>query len=157
MKKAALAVLTLVILMSVVAIVPVVMANTLRGNQIICMNDYGVPGPHPDHSTETTYWKGTITGDLTGTSYYWESPDNYVIGNVMHFFEDFYIDLGDGWISGYDVGVWNFATFKFRASGWVTDASPNYEYLIGCKFHEEGVTSVPTPPITGIGTFFLGP
>jgi hypothetical protein len=37
----------------------------------------------------------------------------------------------------------DFATFKFRATGWVTDASANYAYLLGCKFHEEGVTTSP--------------
>jgi hypothetical protein len=101
---------------------------------------------------------GDITGGITGTCYFWETERNYIVGSVMHFFEDFYIDLGDGWVSGYDNGIWNFATFKYRAHGWITDASENYAHMIGCKFYEEGVTSNPDVlPIIGPGTCFFGP
>ena len=76
----------------------------------------------------------------------------------MHFSEDFYIDFGDGWVSRYDNGLWNFATFKFRSTGRITDASANYAYMIGCKFHEEGVTTSPDVlPIIVTGTCFIGP
>ncbi len=49
--------------------------------------------------------------------------------------------------------VWNFATFKFRANGWVTKASPQWAGLVGAKFHEMGTTSDPAFwPVTGFGT-----
>jgi hypothetical protein len=151
--------LGLVLLVILAVLTPAVTATTQKCDQTITINDYGAPGPHPDHS-ETIYWMGVISGDLSGTIYFWElMPDPYLVGNVMHFLEDFYIDFGDGWVSGYDKGVWNFATFKYRATGWVTDASANYEDLIGCKFHEEGVTNhgPESLPITGTGTCFIGP
>ena len=162
MRKIALMALAFAMFMLMATFAPAVSAKTLKCDQTIYFNVYGVSGPHPDHLGETAYWKGTISGAITGVSYYWETAKNYVVGKVEHFFEDFYIDLGDGWISGYDSGVWNFATFKFRATGWVTGASANYEYLIGCKFHEEGITTDPGPdfanlPIIGTGTCFIGP
>jgi len=145
-------------------LVPVqtVSAKTLKFDAVITFDDWGTPGPlHPE---STMYWKGSISGGVSGTCYFWETEKNYVVGKVEHFFEDFYIDLGDGWISGYDNGVWNFPTFKFRASGRVTDASENYAYLIGSKFYEEGRTTNPFDaqgnmvlPIGGIGTGFIGP
>jgi hypothetical protein len=153
-------VLALALSMIVMALAPTVSAKTLKCEQVIVYNDYGVSGPHPDHVGETAYWKGTTTGALTGTVYFWEKMcDPYIVGKVMHFSEDFYISLGDGeWVSGYDKGVWNFATLKFRATGWVTDASENCEYLIGSKFHEEGFTTNPDIlPIIGTGTCFIGP
>jgi len=157
-KKVAVAVLAFALSMMFVAVAPAVSAKTLKCDQVIVVTDWGVAGPNPDHP-ETVYWKGTITGALSGTVYYWENmPDPYIVGKVMHFSEDFYIDFGNGWVSGYDLGLWNFATFKFRATGWVTDASENCEYLIGSKFHEEGFTTNPDVlPIIGTGTCFIGP
>jgi len=159
LKKTAIVVSALAMLVLVILVAPAVWAKTLKCDQTIYYNDYGVPGPHPYHTAETGYWMGTITGALTGTVYFWElTPEPYLVGNVMHFSEDFYIDFGDGWVSGYDKGIWNFATFKFRATGWVTDTSANYAYLLGNKFHEEGITSSPNVlPITGTGTCFIGP
>ena len=159
MKKVAVVVLAFALLMVLLVLAPAVSAKTLKCDQTIIYDEYGVPGPHPDHLGETGYWMGEITGDLTGTVYFWEKmPDPYIVGKVMHFSEDFYIDFGNGWVSGYDKGVWNFATLKFRATGWVTDGSENYEYLIGSKFHEEGFTTNPDVlPITGEGTSFIGP
>ena len=150
--------MVLAFLMIFTVLAPTVAAKTLKCEQTITYNDYGVDGPHPDHIGETMYWMGSITGDLSGTIYFWElEPDPYLVGNVMHFLEDFYIEFSDGWVSGYDKGLWNFATFKYRATGWVTDTSANYEYLIGSKFHEVGVTTIPEPPIIGTGTCFIGP
>jgi len=137
---------------------PAVSATTLKSDETIVVDIYPEAGPnHPD---EYVYWKGTITGDITGTVYFWEIWEkNYVVGSTEHFFEDFYIDLGNGWISGHDTGVWNFATFKYRAYGWVTAASENYADMIGNFFFEEGTTTDPNLglPITGIGTCFIGP
>ena len=161
MKKTVIVVSALAMLMLIVAVAPAVSAKTLKCDQTIYYDDHGVPGPNPNHP-ETFYWKGEITGAFTGTCYYWETAKNYVVGKVEHFFEDFYIDLGDGWVAGYDNGVWNFATFKFRSTGRITDASANYAYMIGCKFHEEGTTTDPGPgftelPIIGTSTCFIGP
>ena len=137
---------------------PAVTAKTLRCNQTIVVDEY--PEAGPNHPGEYVYWKGTITGDITGTVYFWENWErNYIVGSVEHFFEEFYIDLGDGWISGYDNGVWNFATLKFRSHGFVTAASENYAGMIGNFFFEEGYTTDPDLgfPITGTCTSFIAP
>lgn len=45
-------------------------------------------------------------------------------------------------ISGYQEGVYNISTtLKFRASGRVTSASPEYEWLVGHKSQAMGFTS----------------
>jgi len=147
----------MVVLLSMV-LMPTVSAKTLKFDQIIVVDEYAEAGPnHPD---EYVYWKGTITGGITGTVYFWENWEkNYIVGKVEHFFEEFYIDLGDGWVSGYDKGVWNFATFKYRAHGFVTAASENYAGMIGNFLFEEGTTTDPNLgfPITGTGRGFMGP
>lgn len=102
-------------------------------------------------------WRGPITGcSLTGgTIEFREQPQNRWPGKTEHFFEKFIIYApGGGTISGDNAGVWNFATFKFRANGRVTEASPEWAHLAGAKFHEMGTTSDPatTWPITGFGT-----
>jgi hypothetical protein len=51
----------------------------------------------------------------------------------------------------------------YHAQGWVTDASENYEDLIGCKFFEKGtvyfenVENLPGVSWTGYGSGFIGP
>jgi len=99
--------------------------------------DPNLPDPH---------WIGTVIGDINGKIEFWEQPENYVVGKTEHFFEKFLITTADGMIEGFDGGVWNFPTFKFRANGWVTVASSDWAYLIGYKMHEIGTTS-PFPPI----------
>jgi|GEM_PF-2836311 len=87
------------------------------------------------------------------TKEYWES------GKVAHFYEDFVIKpVTGGYISGYDDGLWTFSTWKFRAEGRVTDASDEWSYLIGYKFHEMGTTDALTEEwdiIEGPSTMFL--
>ncbi len=83
------------------------------------------------------------------------------MGKTEHFFEKFVITTDGGdIIKGDDNGVWNFPTFKFRANGWVAEASGSSSYLVGYKLHEIGVTTAfPPPPgvttITGWATMFL--
>ena len=136
---------------------PAVSATILESNFTMRYNIY--PEPGPNHPGVYGYWKGEVTGDTTGTCYFWETEKNYIVGKVEHFFEEFYIDLGNGWISGQDTGVWNFATFKFRAYGWITAASENHADMIGNFFFEEGFTTDPNAglPIIGTGTCFFGP
>jgi len=99
---------------------------------------------------DTPYWVVTLTGDVNGTMYVYgdESREFFFPGKTEHFFEtwEVYSDAGDWLFSGNDAGVWSFVTFKFRANGWVTDASSDWAYLVGHKFHEIGTT---TDPFTG--------
>lgn len=107
------------------------------------------------------HWEGPLTGDIEGAIEFWEHWDeNYVVGGTEHFFETFIITTDHGTITGVDAGVWNFATFKFRANGWVTEATGDWAYLVGYKMHEMGTTTAfPPPPgsttVSGTATMFL--
>ena len=116
-----------------------------------------------DISVDTTavdvHWEGTISGDIVGTIQLWEHPDNYVVGKVMHYFEDFIITTTDGdVIQGFEQGIWNFPTLKFRSVGCVADATGDWEHLEGYRTLQMGITSETTGPvITGTGTMMLMP
>lgn len=108
-------------------------------------------------------WEGPISGCILEgmTIQFWETERNFFPGHTEHFFEDFYImdTQGSVVISGHNAGVWNFSTFKFRANGWVEQATGPWAYLQGYKFHEMGTTSDPDlwdpangVTITGFGT-----
>lgn len=113
------------------------------------------------------HWEVTLTGGINGTMYVHgdESIEGFESGKTAHFYETWitYPDDG-GWFSGSNKGVWNLLTFKFRANGWVTDASSEWQHLIGHKLHEAGTTTNPfTSPgplyaVWGEGNmFFAGP
>ena len=112
------------------------------------------------------HWEVALTGDVAGTMYVYGDPSRefFFPGKTEHFFEtwDVYSDSGEWLFSGNDAGVWSFVTFKFRANGRVTEAAPEWQYLVGHKFHEIGTT---TDPFTGdpfsvsgaADLFFAGP
>ena len=117
---------------------------------------------------DTPYWEVALSGDVNGTMYVYGDParEFFFPGKTEHFFEtwEVYSDSGDWLFSGTDAGVWSFVTFKFRANGWVTDASSDWQYLVGHKFHEIGTTTDPFAPteppyaITGeADMLFAGP
>lgn len=117
-----------------------------------------------DPNSADPHWIGTISGDIVGVMEMWETPANYVVGATEHYFEDFKITTSTGSIiTGYDKGVWNFATFKFRDIGWVTDAQGDWSFLVGYHVTGMGVTTPfpPVPPMTvviGTGsTMFTSP
>ena len=102
-----------------------------------------------DLSQADAHWVGPVTGcDIQGTMEVFETPANFIVGNSEHFFETFTITTSTGVISGVDKGVWDFNTFKFRANGWITDATDDWSYLMGYKLHESGYTSQ-FPPTQG--------
>ena len=112
--------------------------------------DLAVPGAH---------WEGTVTGcKIQGTIEVFELPASFV-GNTEHFFETYTITTSTGVISGVDQGVWGFNTFKFRANGWITEATGDWSYLSGYKLHESGYTSAVPPAegsiVTLTGTMFF--
>ena len=145
----------MVTLLSILSM-PAVSAKVLRFDVTVIIDDWGIPGPL--HDGETIYWKGPITGEITGTLYLWETDKNYLVGSTEHYFEDFYIKLENGWIIGYDIGVWNFATLKARAYGRVTGASDNNVGMIGYFFFYEGFSTDPNLwPIAATLPGFIGP
>jgi hypothetical protein len=96
------------------------------------------------------YWTGTITtpeGDLVGSILLTENPATFH-GITEHFDEDCTITTADGTVlKGHDLGVYNLKTFKFKANGWITEASSSaWEYLVGYKMNMGGTT---TPLVIG--------
>jgi hypothetical protein len=117
---------------------------------------------YPLTPTEDPHWIGTLSGcGLAGTVEFWETPSNFVVGKTEHYFEIFKITTPTGIISGWDNGVWNFSTFKFRAEGRVTAADGEWADLVGYKLHEMGTTTDPNDPtataIYGPSTMSLTP
>ena len=102
-----------------------------------------------EHTPGNWHWLGTISGPectVAGTIEFYAVPEEYFTsGKTIHFVETFIIRPdGGGEIHGKNYGVWNLSTFKFRANGWVKDASPEWAHLVGYKYHEMGVTSTDT-------------
>jgi opacity protein-like surface antigen len=144
MKKKLVALLTVLMVIWMSSSITAVSAQPNASRPIKCVVDIQTnePGIQPD-------WYGTVSGCiLEGNITFTETNENYVAGKTGHFFEDFVIHPASGGeIVGYNGGVWNFSTFKFRANGYVTSASEEWAYLVGYKYHEMGVTSSPDEPI----------
>ena len=92
------------------------------------------------------HWRGNLSNcvlDGADVHYYGSTTKaGWGSGKVAHFYEDFVIyPKTGGYIKGYDDGLWNFGTtWKFRSEGRVTEASSEWSYLVGYKFHEMGTT-----------------
>lgn len=114
-----------------------------------------------DAAAENPHWQGSISGAIVGSMEMWEQPNNFVVGATEHYFENFTITTTSGdVIKGFDKGIWNFGTYKFRAQGPVTEASGDWAFLVGYDTHSKGFTSAfpPVPPstvVTGTGTMTL--
>ena len=121
-------------------------------------NDSGAIKCDLDITYNGAFWSGTVSGDecsvegairfdAVGDEYRYRPNQENV--STMHFVEEFTMwpgsdeMAGDVWIKGKNCGVWNFSTFKYRAHGWVTDASVEWADLIGSQYHEMGTTSNP--------------
>jgi hypothetical protein len=133
-------------------------ANQIRG-ELAITTDFGPPAPScpvtsmqavPD---QTGCWYGTVTGDMSGTIAFWEDPpekwwqapgDSGMHTWAGHFFEKFtFWPSSGGWIVGYDNGLFNLKTGHFVASGFVTDASLEWQALVGYRYFEQGTTTDP--------------
>lgn len=100
-------------------------------------------------SPEWGYWKGTTTGEVTGTIGFWEQPQNYIVGDVEFFFEAFTVTTQKGVLQGFDIGYYELLTGKFWAFGQVTQATRAWSSVEGFRFFEWGTTSpFPVFPIT---------
>jgi len=111
----------------------------------LTMNVIWLPVPH---------WEGTVTGDIVGTVTVNELPPSFP-GKTEHFSETFEIVTADGVIRGLDDGVWNMKTYKWRANGYITEATGIWTGLVGCHVHEMGTTSPLGPEVTAWGTITI--
>jgi hypothetical protein len=119
------------VLMTVIA----VNAKPLYGEMALFKPPIGPP--HPDGYSLS--WSGTISGDINGKIYFYNTG-RVIVGNVKHFWEVWLItdDSGNMLLKGTDKGVVSLANMKFRMNGEVTDAASQYEHLIGRNVHMSG-------------------
>lgn len=101
---------------------------------------------------------GTVSGDLEGVLYIhlieaWFPAEN----KIEHFTEYWYIETDTGYLQGENKGKWTFSNFKWVANGEVTDASLEYEHLIGSQWQYGGTTNNPAVdyPICGYGEWHI--
>ena len=134
----------LMIVLALLAAVSISAVSAESNGPIECVLDITYDDHDGTGNPEDLYWLGTLANcELAGAIKFVAVPPEYAeSGKALHFVELFtiYPDSG-GEIYGKNWGVWNFSTFKFRANGWVRDASPEWEHLVGAKYHEIGTTT----------------
>jgi len=93
---------------------------------------------HPEYGI--LVWSGTITGDINGKMYFYNSGGRDV-GQVSFFEETWLIndENGDMLLLGTDQGVVSWNNLKYRMNGVVTDAASEYANLLGHNVHMRGV------------------
>ena len=140
MKKRSLKIIVVLIVMFL--FVPILVVSAESNAPVECVLDI----TYAEYEPEVFYWLGTLADcELAGTIKFVAVDEEYAFpGKTMHFVELFTIkpDIG-GEITGKNWGVWNLSTLKFRANGWVLDASQEWEHLVGAKYHEMGTTTNP--------------
>lgn len=94
-------------------------------------------------STEWGYWRGTTTGDVSGSLKVLETPANYFVRDREFFFETFTVTTTRGVIQGFDIGIYNLTTTRFAAYGRVTAASQSWASLVGFTLFEWGASTSP--------------
>ncbi len=94
-------------------------------------------------SDQWGYWRGTVTGDITGNAAYREQPRNFELDGVEYYFEDFVIEGSDGALRGTKDGVYDLTTGDFWNQGRVSTASGRWADFRGYLIFEKGRT---TPP-----------
>jgi hypothetical protein len=116
--------------------------------------------PFPDSSYMCSF-VGTVEGDIEGDLYVtlidvWFDPAG---DKVEHFVEYWRIEpKSGGYIQGENLGKWTFSNFKWVANGEVTDASSEYENLIGSQWQYRGTTTDPSDesvPLVGSGKWHI--
>ena len=138
MKKRSLKIIVVLVVMLVM--VPILVVSAESNAPVKCDLDI----TYDQHEPNNFYWLGKLSDcELEGEIKFVAVPEEYTYpGKTMHFVELFTINpYSGGEITGKNWGVWNLSTFKFRANGWVLDASPEWAHLIGAKYHEMGTTS----------------
>jgi hypothetical protein len=102
---------------------------------LVCRVDMAVGSDaYPD------YWGGTVRGDIRGAMEVHELPWSDQGPVLYTFAESFLITTRCGTIKGFDMGIW-YPDFSFNASGWVTEATGKWSYLVGWMFYQAGATS----------------
>jgi hypothetical protein len=124
---------------------------------IVCLTDIVYDEHDPIDEPGVYYWYGPVYGcELEGFLRYDPDEDNepFFPGNSYHWFEKFTISPSSGGeIRGNNAGTVQWANYKFRANGWVTDASSEWAHMIGNKYFEMGtVSESPVPPFFAPGT-----
>lgn len=126
---------------------------------LLCRADIAViQNPDPAYPDDY-YWDGTIRGDVRGKLEFHELPWSDSGPVLYTFAESFVIKTKCGDISGFDMGIW-YPDFQFKASGWVTQATGRWSYLVGWMVYEMGQTTDPNvdlPSATNVKLAILPP
>ena len=137
---------------SVLITVVIVNAKPLYGDMTL---NFQAPGPvHPDLLISPV-WSGTISGDIEGKMYFYNTGGKDV--GQAHFFEETWLitDNGGGWLlTGTDKGVVSWKNNKYRMNGVVPEAFGDYAGLVGHNVHMSGIiTWAGENPATAPGVF----
>jgi hypothetical protein len=136
MKKRLLIAILLALVVTLTLVTPASARMKNRDKPLLCLGDMAIRWEDPN--VEPT-WSGTISGDVNGAIQVSELP-SYDTWGIYTFTEHFVIATDAGVIQGLDMGIWFFDTGKFRACGWVTDATGAHERLTGWMIYQDGVT-----------------
>lgn len=152
--------LLLVVVLAMVLVVAVAApASAHVKKPLLCRADIAViQNPDPAFPDDY-YWNGTIRGDVRGKIEFHELPWSDSGPVLYTFAEAFLIKTKCGDISGFDMGIW-YPDFRFRASGWVTQATGRWAHLVGWMVYETGRTTDPDialPSATNVKVALLPP
>ena len=146
--------LLLLALAFTMALVPAVLvkAKPLTGAMALYNPASGPPSPVPGG---VICWSGTISGDINGNMYFYNTWSKDV--GWAHFFEEVWLITdgnGDTLLMGTDHGVVSKKNLKYRMNGVVTAAGLGFESLIGHRVHMSGIIiKVDGIPVAAPGTF----
>ena len=123
-------------LVSILMTVVVVNAIPLYGE--MALNFQALGPTHPDLIIDPV-WSGTISGDIEGKMFYYNTGRKDV--SQAHFFEETWLITDEDvntLLTGTDSGVVSWANDKYRMNGVVTEAYGDYAHLVGHNVHMSG-------------------
>jgi hypothetical protein len=103
-----------------------------------------------------TGWAGSVTGGIVG-DYTWTMVKYTMKDTKEYYFGTWVIDTDNGEISGFDMGVFDYATGEWWALGKVTAATESWRCLVGSFMWNGGTVSVVDETVTGAGTLTIVP
>ena len=157
MRKKLLVILAVVVVLAVVVAAPVSAekpAPTLRGDQLMVLNQDPVTGEFGLYGCEEISWFGSI--DIEGTTYgmaLYPLPGR-TTGTVLHYEEGWKVwtdeftltdgvldtcEPGEYLLSGTDTGAGSFKNGTFRSNGTVDEAFEPFAEWLGRLVHQDGV------------------
>ncbi len=95
------------------------------------------------YSDQWGYWRGHMTGDVSGEAEFHEQARNFEKDGIEYYFEDFTIKTTDGDLRGTKNGVYDLKTGEFWDHGRVAEATARWTRLEGVLVFEKAKTTTP--------------